>query len=225
MRLTSTSSNTLGATFNSSPVRNAAAGASLRKLPQRHLPSGMIERRIKARVNAPGMPTTITKPTNRNVSPSLASEITPWLGRQPANILEIGSASGSLLAAVREAGHQVTRVDLSPRFAEQARRLSGLELLERDFLKLPLPERAYDAMLLFGTISNLTDLLETFRRIGRLVRENDHVCLNFPHCDSWPARLTADDFGCSPPVWRLSPPQLVWPGARSITTGWLRDLP
>ncbi len=123
-----------------------------------------------------------------------ARDIAPWLRRRPAAILEIGCASGSLLVAAREAGHEVTGIDLSPRFAEQARRLNRLEVLVGDFLRLPLPDAAYDAVLLFGTASNLSDLPESLRRIRRLVRPDGHAFLNFPHSDSWTARLYGRHF-------------------------------
>lgn len=120
--------------------------------------------------------------------------IAPWLSRSPADILEIGCASGSLLAVARQAGNRVTGVDLSSRFAEQARRLNQLEVNVGNFLQLPLPERAFDAVFLFGTASNLRDLPKALRRIRRLIREDGRVFLNFPHSDSWPARIYGRNF-------------------------------
>lgn len=121
-------------------------------------------------------------------------DIVPWCSHSSADILEIGCASGSLLAIARQAGNQVTGVDLSARFAEQARRLNQLEVIVGDFLQLPLPERVFDAVLLFGTASNLPDLPEAFRRIRRLIKEDGRVFLNFPHSDSWPARIYGRNF-------------------------------
>ena len=123
-----------------------------------------------------------------------ARDISPWLNHRPANILEIGCASGSLLAVAREAGHQVTGVDLSARFAEQARRLNRLEIVVGDFLHIPLPEYTYDAVLLFGTASNLVDFPQSLRRIRQLMRPNGRMFLNFPHSDSWLARLYGRQF-------------------------------
>ena len=120
--------------------------------------------------------------------------IAPWLSKSPADILEIGCASGSLLAVARQAGNRVTGVDLSSRFAEQARRLNQLEVNVGNFLQMPLPERAFDAVFLFGTASNLRDLPKALRRIRRLIREDGRVFLNFPHSDSWPARIYGRHF-------------------------------
>jgi SAM-dependent methyltransferase len=138
-------------------------------------------------------------------------DILPVLERHPSRILEIGCASASLLAEARRAGHTVTGVDLSARFAEQARRLNDVEVLTGDFLDVALSEGSYDAVVLLGTVSNLPDLGAAFARIGRLLRKGGVVVLNFPDCRSWPAVLYGRRF------WMFVPSAITFASARGVT--------
>ncbi|KGF71699.1 hypothetical protein DO97_16115 [Neosynechococcus sphagnicola sy1] len=53
-----------------------------------------------------------------------------------SQILEVGCATGSLLAAMKAAGHQVLGIDLSAQFAQQARALNQVEVIVSEFFEL-----------------------------------------------------------------------------------------
>ena len=147
-------------------------------------------------------------------------DIAPFLPHGGSAILEIGCASGSLLVAAREAGHVVTGVDLSPRFAEQARSCNGIDVRVGDFLTLPWPVSAFDAVLMFGTASNLSNLPEVLRKIRRLLRPDGRLFLNFPPCDTWVARWYGQRF------WMFAPSANTFSSIRGMRqcatgSGWI----
>ncbi len=116
-------------------------------------------------------------------------DLARYLANGPGHILEIGCATGSMLSVLSQAGHQVTGVDISQRFANDARRLNGLDIQVGDFADVDLPEAAFDLVLLLGTASNLWDLSGSLTRIRRLLKERGVLILNVPTADSMVARI------------------------------------
>lgn len=114
--------------------------------------------------------------------------IAPFLP-QNANVLEIGCATGSLLCVIREYGHKTVGIDLSPRFAEAARRIHGLIVIAGDFMEIKLELESFDAIILLGTASNMQDLPAALMKMHGLLKHNGFVLFNFPHADSLIARL------------------------------------
>lgn len=114
--------------------------------------------------------------------------IAPFLPKN-ANVLEIGCATGSLLSVVREYGHKTLGIDLSPRFAEVARRIHGLDVIAGDFMTLALEPESFDAIILLGTASNMQDLPSALSKIRGLLKHNGFVLFNYPHADSLIARV------------------------------------
>jgi SAM-dependent methyltransferase len=115
-------------------------------------------------------------------------DIAPYL-RPRSRVLEVGCASGTLLAEIARHGHEVIGCDLSARFAQAARRLYGLDVTVADWLDLALPPASLDAVLLLGTVSNLRCLGECLERARGQLRPGGMLFFNFPAADSLPARL------------------------------------
>lgn len=115
-------------------------------------------------------------------------DLLPWLP-EGGSVLEIGCASGALLAVLRDAGMRVDGVDLSEEFARQAQEVNGLPVRVGDFLSMPIEAGRYDAVLLMGTVSNLRRLPDQLARIATVLKDRGLLIFNFPACDSWIARL------------------------------------
>ena len=64
----------------------------------------------------------------------------------PFHILDFGCGPGRDLAAFRALGHEPTGLDGSPMFAAMARKSSGCEVWEQDFLALKLPIEHFDGI-------------------------------------------------------------------------------
>lgn len=99
-------------------------------------------------------------------------------------VLEIGCASGSLLAVLRDAGHHVRGIDLSERFVTAARTMHKLDVHRGDVASATLPVASFDLVLLLGTISNLPELPAQLRRIHGWLKPGGHLVANFPAADS-----------------------------------------
>jgi SAM-dependent methyltransferase len=121
-------------------------------------------------------------------------DLSPNLPATGARVLEIGCATGSLLAVMREAGHIVAGLDLSRRFADAARELHGLDVQVGDILDAALPHASFDMVVMLGTISNLTGLGAALERIRALLTPRGSLVFNFPAADSPVARLYGEGY-------------------------------
>ena len=118
----------------------------------------------------------------------VARDLAPLLPPQ-ARVLEIGCATGSMLVALREAGHEVVGIDLSAEFARYGIEQHKLDVRCADFLTADLGPRPFDMILLFGTVSNLIDPLAHLARARELLRDRGILVANLPLADSLAARL------------------------------------
>jgi SAM-dependent methyltransferase len=67
-------------------------------------------------------------------------------GAPPLRILDLGCGPGRDLAAFRALGHEPIGLEGSPALAAMARKHSGCEVLEQDFLALNLPSCCFDGV-------------------------------------------------------------------------------
>jgi SAM-dependent methyltransferase len=102
-----------------------------------------------------------------------------------ARILEIGCATGSLLAVLRDAGHEVMGLDLSSAFAEAAWESHGISVKIGDPVSVDLPLGYFDAVILLGTLGNLQNLPAYLLRIRQVLKQDGVLIVNFPDANSW----------------------------------------
>ena len=102
----------------------------------------------------------------------------------PGRVLEVGCASGSLLAVLRQHGWNVTGVELSPAFAALARDLNGLDVIVGNLAEVAVPAAPFDAVVMLGTISAMADLDRQLRRIHALLKPGGMLLFNFPDAAS-----------------------------------------
>ncbi|HEX3836666.1 MAG TPA: class I SAM-dependent methyltransferase [Steroidobacteraceae bacterium] len=76
---------------------------------------------------------------DHDVQQNIAALLRHIAAAPPLRILDFGCGPGRDLAAFRALGHEPTGVEGSPIFAAMARRHSGCEVWEQDFLALELP--------------------------------------------------------------------------------------
>jgi SAM-dependent methyltransferase len=94
-----------------------------------------------------------------------------------SRVLEIGSGTGDLLAAV-EPSYGVG-IDFSPAFVEMARqRHPGLTFLEMDAVSLDIPEK-FDYVILAGTLGYLADIQEVLTKLRQVCTEQTRIILTY----------------------------------------------
>lgn len=97
-----------------------------------------------------------------------------------ANVLEIGSFTGSFLLAARSAGWYATGVDIGAETTTFMRN-RGLTVLQGDLAELRLPPRTFDAVFIWNTFDQLPQPLTTLRLIHTVLRENGLIYLRVPN--------------------------------------------
>jgi SAM-dependent methyltransferase len=83
---------------------------------------------------------------DHDVTQNIESLLRHVRGAPPLRILDLGCGPGRDLAAFRALGHEPIGLEGSPALAAMARKHSGCEVLEQDFLALNLPSRGFDGI-------------------------------------------------------------------------------
>ncbi|ARU59510.1 S-adenosylmethionine-dependent methyltransferase [Oleiphilus messinensis] len=118
------------------------------------------------------------------------TDIAPRLKKNtPANILEVGAATGSLLSVCREHGHQVTGLDLSDPFIQQAKEQNNIHIDKMDFLDYPSAPETFDMIIMLGTISNLHNLDQHLNKAHNILTPSGLLYFNLPVANSAIATL------------------------------------
>jgi SAM-dependent methyltransferase len=81
-----------------------------------------------------------------DVSQNIAALLRHIGGSAPLAILDFGCGPGRDLKAFAALGHKPIGLDGTPSFAAMARRESGCEVWQQDFLALDLPQAAFDGI-------------------------------------------------------------------------------
>jgi len=84
----------------------------------------------------------------------------------PCTILDFGCGPGRDLKTFTDLGHRAIGLEGSARFAQMARAYSGCEVWEQDFLRLELPDEAFD-----GVFANASLFHVPSQELGRVLRE------------------------------------------------------
>lgn len=83
---------------------------------------------------------------DHDVSQNIAELLRHIEGAPPFRILDLGCGPGRDLQAFKALGHAPVGLEGLPAFAAMARAASGCEVLEQDFLRLDLPQAAFDGI-------------------------------------------------------------------------------
>lgn len=114
-------------------------------------------------------------------------------------LLDVGCATGVLLAAAKASGWDATGVDVSA-FAVGECRARGLDVLHGDLRSVELPAEHFDVVVLDDTIEHVPDPGRAFDEIRRVLRPGGVVTLNTPNFGGVLRQLMGRHwFHCKPP--------------------------
>jgi SAM-dependent methyltransferase len=104
-----------------------------------------------------------------DVSQNIDALLSAIEGPAPYTVLDFGCGPGRDLKAFTDRGHVAVGLEGSPTFAEMARRYSGCEVWQQDFLALDLPRERFDgvyanASLFHVPSMRLTQVLQALRQ-------------------------------------------------------------
>jgi SAM-dependent methyltransferase len=100
----------------------------------------------------------------------IADIITPHLESPDVRILDVGCASGRLLASIRDRGFaRVTGLDPSPACAAAARRLYSIDVRTMTLAELAATGEHFDCVIMVGVLEHLHDLDCAFEQVRALL--------------------------------------------------------
>ena len=115
-------------------------------------------------------------------------EKTLFRAKEPPSVIDIGCATGALLANLRDRGWRVTGVEISPcaEYAKNERRLDvrNIPLEENKF-----PQENFDAVLASHLIEHLNDPASFLTEANRVLKEGGRVFITTPNISGFQARL------------------------------------
>ena len=103
---------------------------------------------------------------DHDVSQNIEALLQHIEGEPPFTILDFGCGPGRDLKSFAERGHRPVGLEGAPQFAEMARKHSGCEVWQQDFLKLDLPDSHFD-----GVFANATMFHVPSQELPRVLRE------------------------------------------------------
>lgn len=106
---------------------------------------------------------------------------------QPS-LLDIGCATGALIASLRETGWRVTGVEISPS-AEYGKNVRKLDIRNLPLEENNFADNSFDVVLASHLIEHLNDPRSFLSEINRILKENGYVFITTPNISGFQARL------------------------------------
>ncbi len=113
--------------------------------------------------------------------PAAAAIVAEWLPDRDARVLDIGCATGGMLAALRDIGYRhVLGVDPSPACARAARRYHDIEVVTAGLSRLPESLGQFDLIIFGSVVEHLLELNATVQRVRPHLTERGCVFIEVP---------------------------------------------
>jgi SAM-dependent methyltransferase len=120
----------------------------------------------------------------------IADIIAPHVQRRDARILDIGCATGRLLANLRERGFpNVVGLDPSPACAVAAKKLYSIDVRKMTLAELGAGAEKFDVAILVGVLEHLCDLDEAFMHLRAILNPGGLLYVEVPDATAfadWP---------------------------------------
>lgn len=106
---------------------------------------------------------------------------------KPGRVLEIGCSTGLMLSLLKNSGWETVGVEISPKAAAAAR-ARGLEIIEKDFLKLEVKKK-FDLLIFNHTLEHLVSPEKVIRKATKLLKKEGLLYIDLPNFGSLSAKL------------------------------------
>jgi SAM-dependent methyltransferase len=120
----------------------------------------------------------------------IAFLIRKYIPSKYAHILDVGSATGGMLAMLRKEGFRnLTGLDPSPTCAESAMRIHNIHVLTGTLSQLARSGETFDFLVLVGILEHVSDLTKSIAQISELLSPGGRVYLEVPDATrfgNWP---------------------------------------
>jgi len=119
----------------------------------------------------------------------LALDDAGFYGLKKGRLLDIGCATGRLLAALREGGWETTGVEINVRQAEYARQKRRLDVRGTPLEENRFPDAHFDTVLASHLIEHLNDPAALLTEVHRILVPGGHFFVTTPNMAGFQARL------------------------------------
>jgi len=113
--------------------------------------------------------------------------IPEWSGGTPS-LIDIGCATGALLAYLRDLNWRVAGVEISP-CAEYAQKERGLDVRNIPLEDIKFPQESFDIVLASHLIEHLNDPASFLAEVNRVLKKDGFVFITTPNISGFQARL------------------------------------
>jgi len=107
----------------------------------------------------------------------------------PGALFDVGAGGGTFLSVAKEAGYEVSGLDLSSRWAEHARQRHGVEVMVAELMAAELPVGGFDVITLWHVLEHLPDPLAALRKLQRALRPGGRLVTEVPNYGAPTVRL------------------------------------
>ena len=107
--------------------------------------------------------------------------------KRNGTLLDIGCATGHLLAAAKRWGWEVTGIEFSEWAGRIAKEQFGLEVLVGAIESLTLPEKRFDVITIYHTLEHLPDPLLALQHASRWMKDDGLLVIRLPNLRSFDA--------------------------------------
>jgi SAM-dependent methyltransferase len=120
---------------------------------------------------------------DHDVGQNLTALLQAIEGEPPFTILDFGCGPGRDLEAIAALGHTAVGLEGSARFAAMARKHSGCEVWQQDFLRLDLPDRSFDGVFANAALFHVPsqELPRVLRQLQRTLKPRGVLFSSNPH--------------------------------------------
>ena len=109
-------------------------------------------------------------------------------GGDTPGVLDVGCATGVLLAFLRERGWRTTGVEISPS-ADYARQQRGLDVRRQNIEECHFPDETFDMVTASHLIEHINDPGAFLSEVWRVLRPDAYLMLTTPNISGFQARL------------------------------------
>ena len=115
-------------------------------------------------------------------------EKTLFRAKEPPSVIDVGCATGALLADLRNRGWRVTGVEISP-CAEYAKKERRLDVRNIPFEENKFSQENFDVILASHLIEHLNDPASFLTEVNRVLKEGGRIFITTPNISGFQARL------------------------------------
>jgi len=104
------------------------------------------------------------------------------------SVLDIGCATGALLAYLRDRGWRVTGVEISPG-AVYAQKERGLDVRNIPLEEINFPQESFDVILASHLVEHLNDPRSFFTELNRILKKDGYIFITTPNISGFQALI------------------------------------